>query len=90
MNGSMAKSDFENIFLAEEGQDFTILRNGADAGVVRGIVNRGLVQCKAESDIRIGDVLRLQTQNVSYTVSNVTYETVGSVRTCLEAHISSV
>lgn len=90
MNGPMVKSEFENVFLAEEGQDFTIIRNGADAGIVRGIVNLGLIQCKAESDIRIGDLLRSQMKNITYAVGKVTYETVDSVRTCLEAHVSSV
>lgn len=90
MLGQMAKDDFENVFLAEEGQDYARIRNGSLVGAVRGLASRGMIQCKAEADVRVGDVLRSDLQNRSFLVEDVSFEVVGSIRTCLEAHVSEV
>ena len=88
MNGKIIKDDFENIFLANEGQTFSIIRNGIVAGTEKGILNGNLIQMRAEADIRVDDILRSNVSGASYKVKQTTFETVDDVRTCREIHFS--
>lgn len=90
MDGQMVKDDFENFFLEEEGSDFEHIRNGSVVGIVRGILNGQSFQCKAESDIRIGDTLKSHLHGKSFLMKKIEFEVVGDVRTALTAHVSEV
>ncbi len=89
MNGTFVKNDFENIFLANEGQAFAIVRAGMTIGSEKGILAGNVIQMRAESDVREDDTLLSKTAGTAYTVRKITYETVGDVRTCKEVHVSS-
>ena len=88
MNGQMVKDDFENVFLEEEGCDFELVRDNAVVGIVRGLLDDTAIQCKAESDVRVGDALHSKLHNQSFLVEKVSFEIVGNVRTCLIAQVS--
>ena len=51
------KSDFDEIFLKEFGQEITLERNGKHIATIKAIVSRGDILCSTDSDIRAGDVL---------------------------------
>lgn len=88
MNGDFVKNDFENIFLANEGQTFNIIRNGTVIGSELGILSGNVIQMRAESEVCVDDVLQSKVAGSSYVVKAVGFETVGDVRTCKEIQVS--
>ena len=90
MNGYMVKNDFENLFLACEGIDFTLSRCGSVVGTVRGLLQKKQIQFKAESNICTGDLLRCDLKDVSFCVDKIGYEIVGGIRTVLLANVHEV
>ena len=80
MNGEFIKADFENVFLAAEGEPFTLEHTGEP---LQGILTGNKIQCRAESSIKVDDVLISALRAKSYRVLSTDYEVVGGVRTCL-------
>lgn len=90
MDANSVKSDFENIFLANEGESFTILREGNVISTELGIVNGKLIQMRVASPVLSGDILRSDVSCKSFKVVKITFETIGSIRTCMEVHCSGL
>lgn len=84
MNGNFVKADFENVFLAEEGEELVHQRGDSDLGTIRAIVLGNQVQCKADEDVQAVSALR----GVSFHVDSTDYEVVGGVATCLNLSVT--
>ena len=90
LDGNMVKNDFENVFLAYEGVDFTLSRDGSVVGPVRGLLQKRIIQFKSDADVRAGDSLCSDLQGSTFFVDKIGYELVGGIRTSLLASIHEV
>jgi hypothetical protein len=88
MNGNFVKADFENVFLAEEGEELVHQRGDSDLGTIRAIVLGNQVQCKADEDVQANDILVSALRGVSFHVDSTDYEVVGGVATCLNLSVT--
>jgi len=90
LDGNMVKNDFDTVFLACEGVDFTLSRDGSVVGPVRGIPQKKIIQFKSDADVRAGDSLYSGLQGSTFFVDKIGYELVGGIRTSLLASIHEV
>lgn len=88
MSGNFVKADFENVFLAAEGEELIHQRDGNDLGTIRAIVLGKQIQCKADENVQANDILVSALRRTSYHVGSVDYEVVGGVATCLNLSVT--
>lgn len=80
------RQDFKNVFMAEAGEAFDVVRNGQVSHTVDALPEGNKVlKLYLDADVVVGDVLKGQLSNKKFTIKSIEFEVVERERICMTA-----